>query len=508
MHEELGVNSATVSTETAIPPYQQVLGHPRPLWMLFMTEFWERFCYYGMRWALVLYIVAQFHHNDPAAQTQASQLYGIYSGLIYAGCIFGGFIADHILGYQRSILLGAFILAIGQFFVAIPTPTCFELGLAISVVGSGFFKPNVSTIVGKIYHRADPRRDRGFTLFYMGINAGSFVSPVLTGWLAQSVFGTPTDQNYQVVFIVSGIGMLISLVWFLLGKKQFLGVGGPPVGRQSLRYPLTVFACAVGATPLVFWLLRHLQANVLTVILAAMLVCLSAYMLLMAARQGRIAVDRVLAMLTIFLFNIVFWIFFEQAGSSFTFLAENIVDRHINPSWQIPLAWYQAVNPIAILIFAPLVAACWTFLYRRRREPSVPAKFAYGLLFNSVAFLPLIFALIYLMDPHQHIPYWPLVVVYVLQTVGELCLSPIGLSMVSKLAPSRLTGIAMGGWFLSISISSKLAGVFAGSISGETGMTVHSALAGYQFGFWSLFVSAIILLLITPKMKTLMHGVK
>ena len=508
MHDDLHPIAATASAAPTSPRFKQVLGHPQPLWMLFMTEFWERFCYYGMRWALVLYIVSQFYSNNPRAQVQANHLYGIYTGLIFAGCIFGGYMADRLLGYQRSILLGALILAVGQFFVAIPLQSSFEVGLAISVVGSAFFKPNVSAIVGKIYQNADPRRDRGFTLFYMGINAGSLVSPLLTGWLAQSVFGTPTSQNYQVVFIVSGIGMVISLIWFLLGKKQLQNVGAPPPQHQSLRYPIVIFFSAVGVTPGIYWLLKHLQANVMAWILAAMLAGLFVFMAIVAAKQGRIEVHRVFAMLTIFLFNIVFWIFFEQAGSSFTFLAESIVDRHVYGTWQFPLAWYQAVNPIAILLFAPIVAACWTFLNKRRREPSIPAKFAWGLLFNSVAFLPLVYALSHLMDDRQHIPYWPLIIVYVIQTVGELCLSPIGLSMVSKLAPRHHIGLAMGGWFLSISISSNLSGIFAGSISGDNGMTAHSALAGYQFGFWSLLLSGIVLMIITPLMKTLMHGVR
>ncbi len=213
-------------------------------------------------------------------------------------------------------------------------------------------------------------------------------------------------------------------------------------------------------------------------------------------------------MLIIFVFNVMFWMFFEQAGSSFNFLAKNIVDRQILSNWEFPVGWFQSVNPLAIILLAPIIAVIWSLLDKYRIEPSIPRKFSLGLMFNGFGFLILMYALSNLLNASNMIPFWSLIAVYVIQTVGELCLSPIGLSMVTKLAPVRLVGFAMGGWFLSTAIGNNLSGVFASFVSGEEGMTVSSALRGYTFGFWSLIGSGILLFLISPLINRLMHGVK
>src|SRR6188508_1725523 len=218
-----------------IPEFKQVLGHPRPLWMLFMSEFWERFAFYGIRWALVLYIVAQFHAGNASGEAPANLIYGAYLALVYAAAIFGGYVADRVLGYQRSILLGAVIMATGLFMIATPNEQIFRLGLATVIAGNGLFKPNISTMVGKLYAPSDPRRDSGFTIFYMGINAGALLAPVLTGWLAEQVFGTATMPAYRYVFIASGFGMLVSLVWFWFGRRQLDTIGLPIEGREGLQ---------------------------------------------------------------------------------------------------------------------------------------------------------------------------------------------------------------------------------------------------------------------------------
>ena len=214
----------TPSGPSAPPDFKQTLGHPSPLWMLFMSEFWERFAFYGIRWALVLYIVAQFHGGSATGQADANLTYGSYLALVYASAIFGGYVADKFIGYQRSILTGAVIMAAGLFMISIPDPRIFKLGLATIVVGNGMFKPIISTIVGKLYSASDERRDSGFTIFYMGINAGAFLAPLVTGWLANRVFGTPETPMYKVVFMASGVGMLVSLVWFYFGRRQLKGI--------------------------------------------------------------------------------------------------------------------------------------------------------------------------------------------------------------------------------------------------------------------------------------------
>jgi POT family proton-dependent oligopeptide transporter len=237
---------STTSAEAAAAPPQfpQRLGHPAPLWMLFMTEFWERFAFYGIRWALVLYVVAQFYDGSGEGQAPAGKLYGAYLALVYAGAIFGGYIADKILGYQRSILLGAMIMAAGLFMIAIPSEQVFKLGLATVIVGNGMFKPIISTLVGKLYAQGDERRDSGFTIFYMGINCGAFIAPIVTQVLAKKVFGIESMPAYKVVFIASGVGMLLSFLWFWFGRSQLKGIGMPQLGHEALG---RVLAVAVGA---------------------------------------------------------------------------------------------------------------------------------------------------------------------------------------------------------------------------------------------------------------------
>ena len=490
---------------TQPPDFPTVMGHPRPLWMLFMSEFWERFAFYGIRWAMVLYIVAQFHGGEASGQKPASEMYGAYLALVYAGAIFGGYVADKLIGFQRSILLGAMFMALGLFLLASPTEPLFKLGLATIIVGNGLFKPIISTLVGKLYFQGDARRDAGFTIFYMGINIGAMIAPVITGWLARQIFGTNDDPHYQWVFISAGIGMLISLVWFWLGRGQLKGIGLPVPGQEGLgRLALVAVIGAAVGIPLFYFLLT-INANALQAILMALFIVPAVMLLIEGARNGKVARDMVVAMLIIFVFNVMFWMFFEQAGSSFTFLADEIVNRDFG-DWTFPLEWFQSVNSIAIITLAPLMA--WMWVKMGKNNPSIPRKFGLGLIFNGLAFLLLMIALNSMVDGNGQIPFWTLFMVYVIQSVGELCLSPIGLSMTTKLAPARLGGLAMGCWFLSIAIGNNLAGIFAGKVSGDTGMTVESAHAGYTFGFWALAGAGVLLFLVAPLINRLMHGVK
>ena len=554
-----------------LPEFKQTLGHPTPLWMLFMTEFWERFAFYGIRWALTLYIVQQFYAGAGEGEAPASRIYGAYLALVYAAAIFGGYVADRILGYQRSILLGAAIMAIGLFMISMPSEQVFKLGLATIIAGNGLFKPNISTMVGKLYSPTDERRDSGFTLFYMGINAGAFIAPILTGILSDKVFGTDAMPQYKVVFIVSGIGMLISLVWFWFGRRQLQGIGRPPEeGSAGKRKVLYVLLAAIVAIPVIYFLLA-IDAGKLQWVLTAMFIALCAMIMVEGFREGPTQRDRAIAMLIIFIFNILFWMFFEQAGSSFNFLADKIVDREMF-GWTFPVGWFQSVNSLAIITLAPILAWLWVrwsriepnlsamrivrfavgavstvfSIYAMRKlvglgvmpvwlfyvialltlvlgvwatkldfgnpagslNPSVPRKFGLGIIFNGLAFLLLMAALSGMVDVAGKIPFWTLFMVYVIQSVGELCLSPIGLSMTTKLAPIKLVGFAMGGWFLSTGIGNNLSGIFASHVSGETGMTVQSAYAGYTFGFWILLGAGVLLFLIAPLIQKLMHGVK
>lgn len=261
--------STTNATTAAPPEFPQMLGHPRPLWMLFMTEFWERFAFYGIRWALTLYIVAQFYAGSGEGQAPASRIYGAYLALVYAAAIFGGYVADRIIGYQRSILLGAAVMAVGLFMIAFPDEHVFKFGLATVIAGNGLFKPNISTMVGKLYAQGDGRRDSGFTLFYMGINLGAMIAPLLTGWMAEHVLGgTPQMPTYKIVFITSGFGMLLSLVWFWFGRRQLSGIGRPPEGEGGGLKMLYVLAFCLVSVPVYYFLLT-IDAAKLQVVLTS-----------------------------------------------------------------------------------------------------------------------------------------------------------------------------------------------------------------------------------------------
>ncbi|WP_449429478.1 peptide MFS transporter [Rhodanobacter umsongensis] len=491
----------------AAPDYPQLLGHPRPLWMLFMTEFWERFAFYSVSWALALYIVAQFYHGDASGQAWASSIFGSYTALIYASSIFGGYVADKVIGYQRSILLGALVMALGLFVVMLPSRDVFLTGLAMVIVGNGLFKPNISSMVGQLYGRDDPRRDRGFTLFYMGINGGALLAPLLTGWMASYFTGTPMQQNYRIVFGAAGVGMLLSLLWFWFGRRGLQGVGRPAPEAAGRMRVVWVLLGMIVAVPLVYLLLAFVTRG-LSWMLGVLFAAVAVMLLVEAVRHGRVQVDRVVAMLIIFAFNILFWMFYFQLGTSFNFLAENWVDRTMFGGWIFPVGWFQSVSPLAIIVLAPVVTVIWSFLAARKSEPSIPRKFGLGLVFNGLGFAVLMYALSRLLGASGLIPFWPLVLCYVLQTVGELCLSPIGLSMVTKLAPPRLVGLAMGGWFLSLAVGGNLSGLLAGRISGESGMTAASALDGFTFSFWLLAGAGVLLLLISPLINRLMHGVR
>src|SRR5471032_2771487 len=302
--------ATTTNTEVVIPEFKQIMGHPAPLWMLFMTEFWERFAFYGIRWALVLYVVAQFHNGDATGEAPANLIYGSYLALVYAAALFGGYVADRVLGYQRSILIGATFMSAGLFMIAFPDQTVFQFGLATIIVGNGMFKPNISTMVGKLYSAADTRRDSGFTIFYMGINMGALVAPVITQWLAESIFGTTAMPSYKMVFIASGFGMLISLFWFFIGRRALKGIGAPEAGAEGPKRVIWVALGCLVVIPLMYFLLT-VGAETLQVVLTALFVILAVMLMIEGIRDGKVARDKVIAMLLIFAFNILFWMFFE-----------------------------------------------------------------------------------------------------------------------------------------------------------------------------------------------------
>ncbi len=454
--------------------------HPGGLYVLFFTEMWERFSYYGMRAILSLYMINALMYDTALT----SSIYGYYTGLVYLTPLLGGYIADRFWGNRRSIIVGAVSMAIGQFVLAISgqfydTPTVgtpfFIIGLVILVIGNGFFKPNISTMVGTLYSEGDRRRDSAFTIFYMGINLGAFLSPLVAGGLGDT--GNPADFKYG--FLSAGIGMVLGLIVFVWGKtKHLVTPEGLPVGTVPKNSD------------------KSDSSNIQNIPLTKI-------------EKERVAVIFILAFFVIF-----FWAAFEQAGVSLTFFAEQQTDRVISwlGNFEIPASFFQSINALAIVIFAPMFAIIWTKLGARDREPSSPLKMSMGLLLLSIGFVILVIGAKIADTGVKVSPMW-LVGAYTLHTFGELSLSPIGLSMVTKLAPVKFASLLMGVWFLANAAANWLAGMLS-TLYPENGNV--TSLLGYQItglaDFFLIFVimgalASLILFLIYRWLEKLMHGV-
>ena len=480
------------------PPEEDFLGHPRPLWLLFATEFWERFAYYGMRALLAVYVASTFFAllPDGEAKAQASLTYGAYTALIYATGIFGGFIADRYLGYRPSILLGGAIMALGLFLLLIPDLTWFLIGLAVIVVGNGLFKPNISTMVGLLYSKHDARRDSGFTIFYMGINAGATLAPLVCGTLVGRHYG------YQWGFFAAGIGMILGLILFQWLVGWMAGVGrAPNPARNPVRMAKVAFGC-FALVPVVYLMLS--QAQIVGWLLMVLMLVLTVYFISSGARSGdKVQLHRYIAMLLLFLAKILFWGMFEQAGSSLNFFAKDHVDAPFD------FTLFQLANPLFIILLAPLFAWLWPRLEAKNLNPSIPRKFAIALVLVAIGFTTLVLTIGEAMKGDGRIAWQMLVLAYMFNTMGELCLSPIGLSMVTKLAAPKETGLAMGAWFLCTAIGNYVAGAVASIASGggaASGLAqyaeTYSHIAWAGFGFGAAF------LLFAPLINRLMHGVR
>jgi POT family proton-dependent oligopeptide transporter len=495
-----------------------MLGHPRALWNLFGAEFWERFCYYGMRAMLAAHVAHQFFsHLGDGAKSAASLTYGGFTSMVYMTAIAGGFIADRILGYQRSILLGGSIMATGMFMLMAPDLTTFLMGLAVIIVGNGLFKPNISTMVGKLYAPGDARRDSGFTIFYMGINAGAFFAPLICAGLIGSRFG------YGWGFVTAAIGMIFGLIVFQALRGWLGHVGANPAGSDGWKPVFMVLAGAAVLTVPVFFLLS--KSDVLGGVLALMLLGLAVYFVMSGVRSGeKQQLHRYIAMLILFAGNMVFWALFEQAGSSLNFLAEahvNMPQAEWLPGPLKHFSVFQSVNAVFIVLIAPVIAALWPWLEKRKVNPSIPRKFAIGLMMVGAGFSVLVFAIKTFVDDGSKISWMWLTLTYLVHTVAELCISPIGLSMVTKLARPKETGLAMGGWFLSIAVANyaagKIAAIATGGEKAVEGVVprvipIAEKLSQYQDVFFQLTIAGLIVgalyFVLAPQVDKLMHGVK
>jgi POT family proton-dependent oligopeptide transporter len=492
------------------PPAGSFLGHPKALWNLFGTEFWERFMYYGMRAMLAVHVAAQFFsHLGADADAEASKTYGGYTAMVYMTGILGGYVADRVLGYQRSIMLGGVLMALGMFLLMSPSLPMFLLGLAVVVVGNGLFKPNISTMVGKLYAPGDARRDSGFTIFYMGINAGALIAPIICAtWIG-------ANYGYEWGFLAAGIGMIFGLMMFQVFKGWLGHVGTTPAGKTGFGPLVQVFVGAAVLIVPVYFLLS--QSDLLGVFLIGMMVLLVAYFIWSGIQSGKKEqLHRYIAMLILFLANILFWALFEQAGSSLNFLARDYVNMPTIPIIDVTpdFTIFQSVNPVFILLLAPVFAAMWPALDSRNINPSIPRKFSFGLAGVAIGFYLLVFSIRNFVGEDGHISWVWLTLMYMIHTMGELCLSPIGLAMVTKLARPEETGLAMGGWFLSIAMANFVAGRIAAIAAGGGGHgeETGASLAQYADVFQQLatlgLVIAAIYFILAPLINKLMHGIK
>ncbi|MDR1123612.1 MAG: peptide MFS transporter [Elusimicrobiota bacterium] len=441
-------------------------SHPKGLYMLFMVEMWERFNFYGMRGLLTLFMAsAVIGFSDQ----HAMKIYSWFLALVYLTPVAGGWLADNYIGKRHSITIGAILMAIGQFTLAayglLPAKVALFAGLAFIIIGNGFFKPTISSIVGDLYEPNDPRRDGGFTIFYMGINVGAFIAPFVTGFFGEQTATSPAWVQWRWGFMSAGIGMLIGLIWYLTQQKKYLGdIGLHPVSKKSTDVKIAQEAK------------RPLTTE---------------------------EKQRILAIFVFTFFAVFFFCFFEQAGSSLTIIARDNINRMFTifgKTLEVRVSWLQAANPIFVVLLAPLFSKLWVSLSERKKEPSTPVKFAWGLFLLGVGYLIIAWGAYYVTGGKISIMW--LLSMYFLHTAGELCLSPVGLSLMTKLSPAKYVSMFIGVWFLGTTIGNKLSGNFAELIDKMSLVSFLLMPAVCTIAF------AGIVLLFAKKIKYWMHGIQ
>lgn len=574
-------------------------GHPRGLYLLFFTEMWERFSYYGMRAIFILYMTKALLFD----KALASNVYGSFTGLVYLTPLLGGYLCDKFWGNRRSILIGGVMMAIGQFLLYLSGSAVTEgaqsgsaitfmwMGLTLLIIGNGFFKPNISTMVGQLYPKNDSRIDGAFTIFYMGINMGAFFSPLVCGGFSEFKYG----------FLAAAIGMVLSLISFeLLKNKHLVGPDGKPIGMPVAKVDMKTYGAIFGSIALIFCLLNfqnivkgifgaeavastgtlaHTIANIdLVAYLIYASLILMPIIILTDKSLTKDERERIIVIFILAFFVIFFWACFEQAGASLTLFADQQVDRAIDVhisrfvisagyavliyflakafgwffEWskktiisiqgigvvaiillaftgkiadihlsEFPSPWFQSINPLAIIVLAPFFTMMWGKLAKLNMEPSSPLKMAMGLGLVALGYVIIAYA-VKGIDPSTKIAMFWLFALYIVHTMGELCLSPIGLSMVSKLAPLRLSSLMMGTWFLANAVANKFAGTLsalippgAGEAPAEAGAQIPSFLGieiSNLFIFFCVFIvlsgaASLILLALYRKLLKMMHGV-
>jgi len=503
--------------------YSQRKIHPKALFLLFFTELWERFSYYGMRALLVLYMIKALLYKD----SEAFGIYGAYVSLVYATPVLGGLVADKLLGSRSAIMLGAILMAIGHFAMAFENKIFFFVALGFLIIGNGFFKPNISTLVGKLYLEDDPRKDSAFTLFYMGINTGAFLTPLTCGTIGE-LYG------WRYGFGLAGIGMLIGLIIFNIGRlKGYYEDKGLPINPALINKKIVsafklkhlIYLGAFASVPLftllvyynnvakvIFYIktLGVFTFSIPELILYVTGIGLLLFLLILSLREDKIHKERLWVVLVLFVFTVMFWTFFELAGSAITLFTERNVNRSLF-GYEIPTSSFQAVNPFFIILLAPFLSWLW----EKYKSASSPFKFAIALMQLGLGFGVLVLGAKFA-GPDGLAPLSFLVFAYLLHTTGELCLSPIGLSLVTKLSPPKIVAFVMGVWLMSTSFAGIIGAQISKFTSIETTggkqplptetLAVYSGV--FQYIAYISVITGFLLLFLVPLLKKWMNGIQ
>ena len=485
-------------------------GHPKGLYVLFMAEMWERFCYYGMRGLLTLYLIKILMYEE----SESFLIYGAYTALVYLAPVLGGKIADAILGYRKAVIFGAILMALGEFVILGGSSDMLFWGMGFLIVGNGYFKANISSIVGKLYEDDDPRRDSGFTIFYIGINIGALLATTVCVYVGET-------YGFHYGFALAGIGMLLGLLFFVLGQKFYIEKALPPSVEKLKEKVLgflpreyAVYLVSILVVPGIYLLVNNnaIVGWVLALVAAGAII----YLLMEGAKGGKVLLDRMIIFIILCILNIVFWALFEQAGTSLTVFADTNVNRSLF-GFEITAGNTQFFNPLYIIVFGSIFSMMWLKLTAIGKNPSIPMKFGLGIIQLGLGYLVILLGNEFA-DEAFRVPLWTLGFLYMLHTTGELFISPIGLSMVTKLAPAHLTGTLMGVWFLSFAGSNYVAGILA-TLTGSGGhgaevvqMTEAESLANYIDVYSTMGYAAvgigILICLFSPLLNKLMHGIK
>jgi len=490
--------------------------HPGAIFILFGAEMWERFSYYGMRALLTLYMVKVLFASmeSSLADARALGIYGSYTSMVYLFPVLGGIIADRYFGFKKAILTGGILMMLGHFTLAIEgmafggSLPLFFTALALITIGNGYFKPNISSFLGKFYELNDPRKDGAFTIFYMGVNIGAFLSTLTCGYVGERI-------SWHYGFGLAGIGMGLGLLLFyFLGPKYFHGKGGVPkeqtpiasfISNNNLIWLVTLFFIPICAVLLSFDEAMSTALFVISILIIGYLIYQG------VTDKDKTKGQRLIVVVILFFFHAVFWALFEQAGGSLTLFTDRFVNRQAFGSI-IPASIFQSLNPLYIVLLAPVFSWLWIQLSKRKVEPSTPMKFVLGLLQLGLGYVAIVVGIQYFQDSSGMIPVFFIFVLYLFHTTGELSLSPVGLSMITKLSPDKVVGFVMGFWMLSLAVANKIAGEIGKLTSSEGAEAAITGIDSYLqtymiWGIGVVLLVSILLLMLVPKLRKWMHGI-